>query len=198
MTKGNETRDRILETAFRLAAREGLEGLSIGQLAEEMKISKSGLFAHFKSKEELQINTLRVAAERFTQGVLIPAFKEARGLPRIRSLVDRWLRWFTDRDLPGGCLFIAAAFEMDDRPGMVREVLVELQRQLMVALAKSARIAIEEGHFRKDLDPAQFAFEFNAILLGFNHAWRLMDDPKAERRARAAFARLIESSQARS
>ncbi|HUJ27064.1 MAG TPA: TetR/AcrR family transcriptional regulator [Myxococcales bacterium] len=198
MTKGTETRDRILETAFRLAAREGLEGLSIGQLAEEMKISKSGLFAHFKSKEELQINTLRVAAERFTQGVLVPAFKEPRGLPRIRALVDRWLRWYTDRALPGGCLFVAAVFEMDDRPGMVREVLVELQRQLMAALGKSARIAMDEGHFRRDLDPAQFAFEFNSILLGFNHSWRLMDDPKAERRARAAFARLIESSQARS
>ena len=157
VTKGNETRDRILETAFRLAARDGLEGLSIGKLAEELSLSKSGMFAHFTSKEELQIQTLRVAAERFTAGVLVPAFKEPRGLPRIRSLFDRWLKWFNDRDLPGGCLFVAASFELDDKPGLVREVLVELQRQLLETMAKSAQIAIEERHFRKDIDAEQFA-----------------------------------------
>jgi AcrR family transcriptional regulator len=198
VTKGAETRDRILEAAFRLAAREGLEGLSLGQLAEHMGFSKSGLFAHFSSKEELQIQILRVAAERFTTGVIVPAFKEPRGLPRIRTLIDRWLGWYNDRSMPGGCLFVAAAVELDDRPGLVREVLVELQRQLLDMLAKSARIAVEEGHFRKDLDVHQFAFEFNALLLGYNHARRLMEDPKAERRTRAAFATLIQNSQSRS
>ena len=198
MTKGAQTREQILETAFRLAAREGITGLSFGQLAENAGISKSGLFAHFQSKEDLQINTLRVAAERFTQAVIVPAFKEPRGLPRIKSLIDRWLGWFNDRSMPGGCLFVAAATDLDDRPGMVREVLVELQRQFLEMLAKSARLAIEEGHFRKDLDVHQFAFEFNGIMLGYNHARRLMEDPKAERRLRAAFAALIQNAHSKS
>lgn len=194
LRKGTETRERILDVAFRLAAREGLEGLSLGQLAEEMRISKSGLFAHFGSKEELQIQTLRVAAERFTAGVLVPAFKQARGLPRVKAVFDGWMRWFADPALPGGCIFMAAAFELDDRPGLVREVLVEQQRQFLEALAKSAQLAVKEGHFRRDVEPQQFAFQLYSILLGYNHARRLMQDPKAERRAREAFAALLKSS----
>jgi AcrR family transcriptional regulator len=194
MSKGSETRERILGTAFRLAAREGLEGLSLGELARQLRVSKSGLFAHFKSKEELQIQTLRAASDRFAQAVMVPAFRKARGLPRVRAFFDNWMRWFADASMPGGCIFMAASFELDDRPGPVREVLVELQQQFIDALARSARIAVEEGHFRRALDADQFAFDLYSILLGYNLARRLLRDPKAERRAREAFAALLKSS----
>lgn len=190
--KGAETRERILDTAFRVAAREGLEGMSLNGLAQQLGMSKSGLFAHFGSKEELEIELLRTAAARFTAAVVLPAFQKPRGLPRLKNLFEGWLRWQTDPSLPGGCPMMAAAVELDDREGPVREVLVEMQDQLLAMLAKAARLAVEEGHFRRDLDADQFAFELYAMLLGFNHARRLLRDPKAERRARQAFARLVE------
>src|SRR5947209_1289296 len=109
MGKGADTRQRILDLAFRLAARDGLQGLSLGALAGEMGVSKSGLFAHFRSKQELEVETLRTAASRFTEQVLRPAFQKPRGLPRLRAIVERWLRWGADPALPGGCLFVQAA-----------------------------------------------------------------------------------------
>src|SRR5438552_2140665 len=140
MTKGTETRERILDTAFRLAGRDGIEGLSLGALADELGVSKSGLFAHFKSKEQLQIDILRTGAERFAQAVLVPAFREPRGVPRIKRAFDNWLKWASSPDLPGGCVMMAASVELDDREGLVREVLVELQRQILSTLARSAQI----------------------------------------------------------
>jgi AcrR family transcriptional regulator len=192
--KGAETRDRILDTAFRMAAQEGLEGLSLGDIALQLGMSKSGLFAHFQSKEELQIEMLRTGAGRFVASVLLPAFRKPRGLPRLRALLENWMRWATAPELPGGCLMLAASVELDDREGPVREVLVGFQKELLAALAKAARIAIAEGHLRRGLDVDQFAFELYGIVLGFNHARRLLRDPKAERRARDAFARLLQSA----
>src|SRR5512140_3559814 len=115
MTKGLDTRDRILDTAFRLAARDGLEGLSLSALAGELGMSKSGLFAHFDSKEELQVEMLTTAAARFQQTVFAPALKAARGLPRLRKIFELWLRWTTEASLPGGCPFLAASAELDDK-----------------------------------------------------------------------------------
>jgi AcrR family transcriptional regulator len=192
--KGAETRDRILDTAFRMAAQEGLEGLSLGDIAQQLGMSKSGLFAHFQSKEELQIEMLRTGAGRFVASVLLPAFRKPRGLPRLRALLENWMRWATAPELPGGCLMLAASVELDDREGPVREVLVGFQKELLAALAKAARIAIAAGHLRRGLDVEQFAFELYGIVLGFNHARRLLRDPKAERRARDAFARLLQSA----
>ena len=120
MAKGPQTRDRILDTAFRLAARDGLEGLTLSTLAEQIGLSKSGLFAHFTSKEELQLEMLRVASERFVEEVMTPAFKQPRGLPRLRAFFEAWRRWATNPSLPGGCIFVAAAAELDDRDGPVR------------------------------------------------------------------------------
>ena len=194
MSKGEETRGRILDRAFRLATRDGLDGVSIGALASDLGLSKSGLFAHFGSKEDLQVEVLRVAASKFEEAVLRPAFKAPRGLPRIKKIMENWLRWTTDPALPGGCLFMAAATELDDREGRPRDFLVTSQKQLMASLAKAAQIAIAEGHFRSDLDCEQFAFEFDAIVFAFNHARRLLRDPQAEARARHAFRRLIESA----
>lgn len=195
-SKGVGTRDRILDTAFRLAARDGLEGLSLGDIAGQLRMSKSGLFAHFRSKEELQIDLLRTGAARFVEKVLLPAFRRPRGLPRLKQIFAGWMRWANDPALPGGCVMMAAAIELDDREGPVREALVALQKELLAALARSAEIAIEEGHLRRRLDVEQFAFELYAILLGFNHAQRLLRDPQAEKRARGAFARLLASARA--
>jgi AcrR family transcriptional regulator len=197
MGKGPQTRDRILDTAFRLAARDGLEGLSLSALAAEIGLSKSGLFAHFTSKEQLQLDMLRVASERFVAEVMAPAFKQPRGLPRLRAFFEAWRRWATDPSLPGGCIFVAAAAELDDRDGPVRAFVVSQQRELLQAIARTARICVEEGHFRRDLDVEQLAFEVLAIYLAFHHSHRLLRDPRAGQRLRRAYTRLVEDAAAR-
>jgi AcrR family transcriptional regulator len=194
MSKGADTRQRILDRAFRLASRDGLEGLSIGGLADELGLSKSGLFAHFRSKEDLMIDVLRLASERFEELVLKPAFTAPRGGPRVKRLFDNWLHWMSDPAAPGGCLFCAAASELDDREGRPRDFLVSRQQQLRDTLAKAARLAVESGHFRADLDCEQFAFEWHAIMLGYNLQKRLFRHAGSEARARAAFARLVASA----
>lgn len=194
MSKGAETRERILDRAFRLASRDGLEGLSIGGLAAELGLSKSGLFAHFGSKEDLQIEVLKLAASRFEEVVLRPAFRAPRGRPRIEQLFQRWLQWLNDPGTPGGCIFQAAATELDDKEGRPRDFLVGTQKQLLASLAHSARLAIEERHFRSELNCDQFAFELYGIVLACSHAKRLFRDPAAESRAQVAFDRLLDSA----
>ena len=196
MGKGAETRDRILEQAVRLASRDGLDGLTIGSLSSEMGLSKSGLFAHFGSKDELQLQVLQAAVNRYTDTVIRPALSAPRGEPRIRAMFERWLEWSNDPALPGGCPLVVAAVELDDRPGPHRDFLVESHRQRMAFLAKAARMAIETGHFRPDLDCEQFAFDIDCIVLGYHHSHRLLRDPRSEERARTAFERLITDSRA--
>ena len=191
MSKGEDTRGRILERAFRLAGRDGLDGLSIGGLAAELGLSKSGLFAHFGSKEDLQIEVLRAAAAHFEAQVMRPAFRAARGEPRIRQLFENWMRWLGDPGSPGGCIFMAAATELDDKQGRPRDYLVGTQKQLLQALARSARLAVEAGHFRTDVDAEQFAFELYSLLMGCSHWRRLLGDPRAESRTRTGFDRLM-------
>src|SRR5690349_10613587 len=139
--KGERTRDAILDGALRLASELGLEGLSIGRLAEELDLSKSGLFAHFGSKEDLQIRTLERAAARFGEVVVRPALEAPAGEPRVRALFERWLEWPRRVRQPGGCIFVAAAAELDDRPGPARDRLVALQREWLGTLAGAARRA---------------------------------------------------------
>jgi AcrR family transcriptional regulator len=191
-TKGEETRAAILDRAVGLASRIGLEGLSIGGLAGETGLSKSGLFAHFDSKQNLQLEVLRTSAERFVAQVLSPALKKPRGVPRIRALFESWLSW--SRSMPGGCLFVAAANELDDQPGPLRDQLVAYQRDWIGALATAARIAVQERQFKKNLDATQFAYDFYSILLAYHHFSRLMSYRDAEARARRSFERLLESS----
>ncbi len=197
MRKGEATRERILESALELASTEGLTGLSIGRLADRNGMSKSGLFAHFGSKEGLQLDVLELATARFRETVFTPALRADRGEPRIRALFTRWLDWIDQLARPGGCLFTAAAAELDDQPGPAREALVEVQRQWAETLARAARIAIEEGHFRSDVDPHLFSFQLHAIILGYHHARRLLRDPHAGRRAREAFDALIATARPR-
>jgi len=198
MSKGEDTRERILHRAFRMASRDGLEGLSIGGLATALAMSKSGLFAHFGSKEELQLEVLRAAARRFEDSVVRPAFRAPRGTPRIRHLLENWVRWANSPDAAGGCLFVTAAIELDDRAGRPRDFLVAAQKQILEAVARSASLAIQAGHFRKDFDCQQFAFELYALLLGYHHAKRLLRDPRAEAALRTGFERLLTDAASRS
>lgn len=189
MTKGEDTRAAVLSAALDLASEEGLVGLSIGQLAEKVGMSKSGLFAHFSSKENLQVEVLRAAIERFVAHVLSPALKARRGEARVRALFERWLTW--KDQFPGGCVFVTAAVELDDKPGPARDVLVASQKDWLDAMATAARVAVSEGHFRKDLDPRQFAHEMFCLGYGFHFVARLLRDDKATERTHAAFARLL-------
>jgi len=191
MSKGEQTRVAILEAALAQASTEGFESLTIGGLAEKTRLSKSGLFAHFGSKQELQIEILRAASLDFERKVVHPALKQPRGEPRLRTLFDLWLKWVNAPETPGGCVFVAAAFELDDHPGPVRDFLVEQQRALFDVIVRSARVAVDSGLFRKDLDCEQLALEMHALAIGFHHARRLLRLRNAEALARRSFDQLI-------
>jgi len=191
VSKGEETRERIVERAWRLASRDGLSGLSIGKLATELGLSKSGLFAHFGSKEDLELEVLKAAVARFTEQVMKPAFAAPRGVARLRKLFRGWLAWANDPSQPGGCVFMAGASELDDSSGPQRDFLVSSQKSLLGALAKSARLAVEAGELAADLDCEQFAFETLGVVMAYHHARRLLRDPKADARAKHAFERLL-------
>jgi AcrR family transcriptional regulator len=195
MTKGQETRTAILDHAVAIASEVGFTGLSIGQLAAQSGMSKSGLFAHFKSKEALQLETLEWARERFTALVIRPTLAAPRGERRVRALFDRWLDWETEA-LRGGCIFVTATAEYDDRPGPMRDALVRNQQDWMDFVATVVGTAVSEGDFRDDLDVAQLAFTLQALMLGYHHAARLMRDPQALEHTRQALDQLLETSAA--
>jgi len=196
MAKGEETKNMILEEAAGLASVCGLEDMSIGELAKATGLSKSGLFAHFNSKENLQTQVIQWVAWKFTEQVMRPAFSEPRGIPRITAIYENWKGWIEGDSFPGGCVMIASATEFDDRPGAVRDEVVRMMRNLLESLARAARIAVEEGHFRADADPRQFAFEFEALLHGYHLLHRLLKDPAAGERSDLAHRRLLEAYQA--
>ena len=180
-----------------MASQVGLEGLSIGSLAARLEMSKSGLFAHFGSKEDLQLQTLKQAQALFFEQVLSPALKEPRGLPRLRALFANWLAWIErNDDLSGGRLMFSATVEYDDRPGAVRDLLVAGQRELRGAIAKAIRLAIDEGHLKPQTDPWQLTFELFGIVLAAHHDRRLLGDARVPERARSALERLIEAHHA--
>lgn len=188
------TRGSILGNALALASETGLEGVSIGALAERVGMSKSGLFAHFHSKEGLQIAILETAVTHFIARVVSPALKEPRGEPRVRALLDRWLAWSGADIMPGGCIFVSSIAELDDRPGIVRDHLAACQKDWLDTLTTAVRIAIEEGHFRKDVSPDQMAHELLTLAYGHHLISRLLRDPKAEQRTRLAMERLLTSA----
>ena len=195
MTKGEETRGAILDEALALASRVGFTGLTIGQLAEQTGMSKSGLFAHFRSKERLQLQTLAHARRRFIDTTVRPTLATPRGEKRLRELFERWLAWETET-LPGGCIFVTGSIEFDDQPGAMHDALVADQRDWMDTIATVAETAVTEGDFRADVDPRQVAFEIQALILGFHHSTRLLDDDQALDRARTAFEAILEHARA--
>ncbi len=189
MSKGEETRTAVLGQAVDMARRAGLGGLTIGTLAEQAQLSKSGLFAHFRSKEALQLAVLEHARNEFETNVARPAISAPRGEARVLELFHRWLDW---DELPGGCPYIAAATEFDDRPGAVRDRLVRDMRDLFDMISTVFRTGISEGQFRPDADPEQFAQDFYGVILSCHHARRLLDDPRARERAERALAALLD------
>ena len=192
MTKGQDTKERILGEALDLASTVGIEGLSIGELPKATEMSKSGLFAHFDSKEDLQLEVLRTGSAHFIETVVAPALREPRGEPRVKALFDRWLAWETLRT--GGCPFMAATFELDDRPGKVRDALEVTQREWINTLTKAIRIAMDEGHFHAEIDADQLAYEIYGVFMAFHLYHRLLRDPNAHRRATDALDYLLRSA----
>jgi AcrR family transcriptional regulator len=191
LTKGQDTRQRILQQALLVATRHGLSGLSLGELAADLGLSKSGLFAHFKSKERLQLDVLEQAAVQFGQEVLVPAFSLPRGLPRLRAMFNNWLDWIVASDLRSGCLFFAEVAAWDDQAGPVRDSLVQWFQELHATLRKAAQLAIEAGHLRPDVDLDQFASELHGIVLKFHLDSRLLRSAQATARAQQSFERLL-------
>lgn len=191
MSKGEETRQAILDEALSLASRIGIGGLSIGGLAERSGMSKSGLFAHFGSKEEMQLAVLKQGQERFLETVFRPALRAPKGIARLRAIFGNWLGWTQKLKLPGGCLMIAAAHEFDDQPGALRDAVEAGQQAWRRTLAEAVAKAVDTGELRADLDLDQFVFELVGIIMVAQQNSRLLGDPDSDRRALAAFDRLV-------
>jgi AcrR family transcriptional regulator len=191
MGKGEETRAMILDAALAQASEGGFESLTIGGLAAKTGLSKSGLFAHFGSREDLQIATLDHAAQRFIDTVMAPAMQVERGLPRVRAIFNGWLTWTQCNELGFGCPLHAAAIEFDDRPGPVRAHIVAHFERLQTAMERALTLAIEAGHLRPGLDVQQAVFEVLGIIFAYYHNARLLQRPDASSRAQAAFERLL-------
>jgi len=185
-TKGERTKAAILDEALRLVSKAGLDGLTIGTLADATGLSKSGLFAHFGSREELLLAVLAHGQAEFTKVVFQPAMDKPRGLPRLRAMFVNWLDWTESAELPGGCPMIGGASEFDDRPGPVRDMLAGGQRAWIDTLKRAVRQAVEERQLAKDTDPEQIAFEMFGIALVVHHHRRLLGYKKARERALAA------------
>ena len=190
LQKGQQTKAAIVDAALVLATQIGLEGLSIGALAEVTQMSKSGVFAHFGSREELQISVIREYHRRFEEEVFYPAMQEPRGLPRLRALFRNWMNR-TSIEIDSGCLYISGAVEFDDRPGPVRDALVMMVQTWRHALERAIRAAVGEGHLRADTDVGQLLFEIHGLILALHHDARFLRHAGAKERARAGFERLL-------
>lgn len=191
LSKGEETRAQILDVALNVASESGFEALTIGSLAERTGLSKSGLFAHFGSKEDLQIAVLDEGARRVTERVFMAALNEPRGVARLRALFGNWLVWSENCQLKGGCPIMAAAFEFDDRPGPVRDTVVRHHARMQSAMARTVDLCIETGEFRPDTDSRQYAFEIFGIANAYYFSHRLMREVDAAQCAFKAFERLV-------
>ena len=185
-TKGEQTRAVILGTAVNLASVEGLEGLTIGRLATELDMSKSGLFGHFGSKEGLQLATVETAREIFIEEVVTPARQAETGLARLWALCDAWLSYMEREVFAGGCFFMAASAEYDDRPGPVRDAIVRNMQEWLSYLEYAAKKAQERGELKPNVTPQQLAFELHAFYLSANWARQLLMDTQAPNKARVA------------
>ncbi len=178
MTKENDTKRAILQKGLEMASHLSLEALTIGLLAKEMNISKSGLFAHFKSKENLQLEILDYAAQHFTREVILPVLKAERGIPRIRAIVENWIKWGSK--FKGGCIFVTATTEFNDRPGNIQNKLFDQQKQWVRVLRRIGESAIKAGDIKLESDCEQFAYDLYSLVLGHYYYSQLIEDPKIE------------------
>jgi AcrR family transcriptional regulator len=185
------TRERILDQGLALMSQWGLEGVTLGVLADQVGMSKSGLFAHFRSKEEVQISLLDHTAEVGAAHIIAPSMNEPEGLPRLKALVKNWFGWAPRAGLPGGCPVAAGLFEFDDVKGPVRDRILEMEAEWRGLLTKTVTEACSLGHLRSDLDVAQFVWELCGIYLSHHAAQRFLKSPDADRRAQTAFEALL-------
>lgn len=195
MAKGEETRSVILHQGVETAYKVGLGGLTIGELARTTGLSKSGLFAHFRSKESLQLQVLAQAREEFTDAVLRPAVRAPRGEERVRALFENWLDRGVRRSA-GVCLYVKALNEFEEQTGAVRDQILQGHRDLYDSISQIFRTGISEGQFRTDADPMQFAYDLNGLLLAAYHWVRIVDAADAEQRARRSFENLLDAARA--
>ena len=196
LRKGQQTRAAIVKAALEQASRAGLEGLTIGALAEQMHMSKSGVFSHFGSREELQIAVLKAYEERFIDEILRPSLREARGLPRLLAILNQWLQR-TVIEAALGCIWISGASEYDDRPGAVRDELVSMVKGWQREISRAVQQAIQEGHLGSDTDVDDLVFGVYGIILVLHHDSRLMRSAEALPRARRAMDRLLQQHASR-
>lgn len=190
LQKGQQTKQHIIDAALSLAQQIGLEGISIGVLAEITHMSKSGVFAHFGSREELQISVVREYYQRFSDEVFFPAMNAPRGLPRVRALFDNWMKRVTI-EIQSGCIFISGAVEFDDRSGPVRDALANSVQTWLNALHRAVLQAQEEGHLRADADAQQVGFEIHALILALHYEARFLKNPGAIERAHTGFENML-------
>lgn len=190
LQKGLQTKAAIVDAALSLASQVGLEGLSIGAVAELTRMSKSGVFAHFGSREELQISVVREYHERFEREVFFPALREPRGLPRLRALFHRWMRQ-TSREIDSGCIYISGAIEFDDRVGPVHDALVATVNAWQTAVVRAVALAIAEGHLRANADPSQIGFEIHGLILALHYEARFLRNPQGLSRAVQGFDNIV-------
>jgi AcrR family transcriptional regulator len=190
MHKGQQTKAAIVDAALALASQVGLEGLSIGAIAEVMQMSKSGVFAHFGSREELQISVVNEYHQRFEREVFMPALKQPRGLPRLRTMFDNWMRQ-TSTEIDSGCIYISGAVEFDDRPGPVRDVLVSTVNTWQAAMHRAVEQSIAEGHLAANADAGQIAFEIHGLILALHYEARFLRNPQGLLRARQGFDNIL-------
>ena len=191
MVKGEDTKRIILNAGLKMAAQLSLESVSIGNLAKATRMSKSGLFAHFQSKENLQIEILKHAGELFAEGVVVPALMEKAGIVRIKALVNNWVAWSSK--LSGGCIFVSSSTEFTDRPGKVRDYILKQQEDWIDSLRQIALSAIRAGDFRKDIDCDQFAFDLYSLLLGFHLYDKMLNNAETQKRQEASLERLLDN-----
>jgi AcrR family transcriptional regulator len=192
--KGLATKSVILQAALEIASKSGLEGITIGHLAESVGMSKSGVFAHFGSREELQIEVIRKYYEYFSEIVFIPALTKAKGLPRLRHMIEAWLKMSVGKDT-SSCFFIAGAAEFDDRPGIVRDELVQSVEDWRSALLRAIKESISVGHLKKTVTPQEMLFQLYSIVLGAHHDSRFLQNPKSPTLANKLIKNIFLSNQ---
>ncbi len=192
LSKRQQTRAMILQAGLGLASQKGLEGLSVGALAEATGLSKSGLFAHFGSREALQLAVLDEYHQRFAASVFLPALRQPRGVPRLAALFEGWVQR-ASAEVDAGCLYIGGAVEFDDRPGPVRDALVAMVQVWRSALQRAIQLAIEAGHLQPQADVAQWLFDLQGLILALHHDARFLRLPGTPDRALAGFNRLLEA-----
>ncbi|MCR9140627.1 MAG: TetR/AcrR family transcriptional regulator [bacterium] len=192
-TRGQHTRMSILSKAMQLASKEGLEGLSIGRLSTGLNMSKSGLLAHFGSKEDLQLATVDLACDRYNDQIVQPALKSTKGITRLMSLCGFWLKYHEQDTLPGGCFFLAVSSEFDSRAGRVRKRIKFTMSRWLRLLKRELYHAQKAGEIQRDTDTEQIAFELNAIGHGANWAYQLYEDRGVFQKARHAIERTLQA-----